>query len=84
MIAVFKKFDKENLFQILCADIVERFQLSLMLTVISLRNILEMSGSEIALLPKSFIRGKGLLDSILSVSEAITLADVARLLRGGV
>ncbi|WVQ94316.1 hypothetical protein IAU59_001395 [Kwoniella sp. CBS 9459] len=64
--SVFKKFEKENLFQIMCADIVERFQLSLMLSVIAIRNMIEMSGSEIAFLPKSFIRGKSLVDSILS------------------
>ncbi|KAK6906918.1 hypothetical protein I203_100907 [Kwoniella mangroviensis CBS 8507] len=64
--SVFKKFEKENLFQIMCADIVERFQLSLMLSVIALRNMIEMAGSEIAFLPKSFIRGKNLVDSILS------------------
>jgi hypothetical protein len=66
-LAVFKKFEKENLFQIMCADIVERFQLALMLSVIALRNMIEMAGSEIAFLPKSFIRGKSLVDSILSV-----------------
>jgi hypothetical protein len=66
--SVFKKFDKENLFQILCADIVERFQLGLMLSIISIRNILEMSGSDVTLLPKSFGKGKSLVDSILSVS----------------
>jgi hypothetical protein len=65
---VFKKFEKENLFQIMCADIVERFQLALMLSVIALRNMIEMAGSDIAFLPKSFIRGKSLVDSILSVS----------------
>ncbi|CAH7686149.1 eukaryotic membrane protein family-domain-containing protein [Phakopsora pachyrhizi] len=43
--SVFKKFEKENLFQMSCADIVERFQLSLMLTMIALRNIIELSGS---------------------------------------
>ncbi|WVQ83537.1 hypothetical protein IAT38_005678 [Cryptococcus sp. DSM 104549] len=65
--SVFKKFEKENLFQIMCADIVERFQLSLMLSVIAIRNMIEMSGSDIAFLPKSFfIRGKSLVDSILS------------------
>ncbi|OCF42545.1 hypothetical protein I317_03661 [Kwoniella heveanensis CBS 569] len=64
--SVFKKFEKENLFQIMCADIVERFQLGLMLSVIAIRNMIEMAGSEIAFLPKSFIRGKSLVDSILS------------------
>lgn len=67
IIAVFKKFEKENLFQIMCADIVERFQLALMLSVIALRNMIEMAGSDIAFLPKSFIRGKSIVDSILSV-----------------
>lgn len=46
---VFKKFEKENLFQITCADIVERFQLWLMLTVIALRNLVEMGSLSISL-----------------------------------
>lgn len=41
---VFKKFDKENLFQLTCADVVERFQLWLMLTIIASRNIVETGG----------------------------------------
>ncbi|KAL4817474.1 eukaryotic membrane protein family-domain-containing protein [Aspergillus spinulosporus] len=39
--SVFKKFEKENLFQLTCADVVERFQLWLMLTIIASRNIVE-------------------------------------------
>ncbi|GAD97594.1 cytomegalovirus gH-receptor family protein, putative [Paecilomyces variotii No. 5] len=38
---VFKKFEKENLFQLTCADVVERFQLWLMLIIIASRNIIE-------------------------------------------
>lgn len=41
---VFKKFEKENLFQMTCADVVERFQLWLMLLIIALRNIVELGG----------------------------------------
>ncbi|KAL8860605.1 MAG: hypothetical protein Q9178_002958 [Gyalolechia marmorata] len=41
---VFKKFEKENLFQLTCADIVERFQLWLMLGIIALRNLIEIGG----------------------------------------
>ena len=41
---VFKKFEKENLFQLTCADVVERFQLWLMLTIIAARNIIETGG----------------------------------------
>lgn len=41
--SVFKKFEKEGLFQITCADMVERFQLFLMLFIIGLRNTFEMA-----------------------------------------
>src|SRR5438045_2769597 len=41
---VFKKFEKENIFQLTCADVVERFQLWLMLVIIGLRNIVEVGG----------------------------------------
>lgn len=41
---VFKKFEKDNLFQLTCADVVERFQLWLMLIIIALRNVVEVGG----------------------------------------
>ncbi|KAF2276636.1 DUF747-domain-containing protein [Westerdykella ornata] len=44
---VFKKFEKENLFQLTCADVVERFQLWLMLLIIAMRNIVEVGGFSI-------------------------------------
>ena len=44
---VFKKFEKENLFQLTCADVVERFQLWLMLMIIASRNIIETGGLQI-------------------------------------
>ncbi|TIA87711.1 hypothetical protein E3P99_03013 [Wallemia hederae] len=53
--SVFKKFDKESLFQITCADIVERFQLMLMLSVIAFRNLIELSGSDFTFLPRAFM-----------------------------
>lgn len=46
---VFKKFEKENLFQLTCADVVERFQLWLMLMVIAMRNVVEVGGLSISL-----------------------------------
>ncbi|KAF2397023.1 DUF747-domain-containing protein [Trichodelitschia bisporula] len=49
---VFKKFEKENLFQLTCADVVERFQLWLMLLIIAMRNIVEVGG--LAVLGPSF------------------------------
>lgn len=44
---VFKKIEKDNLFQLTCADIVERFQLWLMLIIIALRNIVEVGAPSI-------------------------------------
>jgi hypothetical protein len=55
---------------VLSTDIVERFQLGLMLSVIAVRNMIEMSGSDLAFLPKSFVKGKSLLDTILSVCDS--------------
>lgn len=48
---VFKKFEKESLFQLTCGDVVERFQLWLMLVIIASRNLVEvgvwsLSGTE--------------------------------------
>ena len=37
--AVFKKFDSDNLFQLACGDVVERFQLSLYLAIILIMSI---------------------------------------------
>ncbi|CAG8560665.1 11308_t:CDS:10 [Paraglomus brasilianum] len=56
--SVFKRFEKENLFQLSCADIVERFQLSMFLTIITVRNLVELTGTPqtaFSILPTSFI-----------------------------
>ncbi|KAJ3015451.1 hypothetical protein HKX48_004587 [Thoreauomyces humboldtii] len=42
--SVFKRFERENLFQLSCADIVERFQLAVFLCIITLRNLIELTG----------------------------------------
>lgn len=42
--SVFKKFEKENLFQLTCADVVERFQLWIVLLIIGMRNVVEVGG----------------------------------------
>ncbi|KAJ9144104.1 Eukaryotic membrane protein family [Pleurostoma richardsiae] len=42
--SVFKRFEKENTFQLTCADMVERFELWIMLTIIGLRNVVEVGG----------------------------------------
>jgi hypothetical protein len=43
--SVFKRIDREGLFQMSCSDIVERFQLMTMLCVISLRNLVQVNSS---------------------------------------
>ncbi|EMD37504.1 hypothetical protein CERSUDRAFT_114143 [Gelatoporia subvermispora B] len=84
--SVFKKFEKDNLFQITCADIVERFTLALMLCIVAFRNLIELSGSvftfsEGFFLPKSFgwFRGNNVLWTIsypvLTVMASETLVD---------
>lgn len=88
--AVFKRFEKQDLFQITCAgrilgfippslqltpkysDIVERYQLMLMLSFVSWRNLIELSGTEFDFssgVPKSFkwFRGHSLIWTTLSV-----------------
>jgi hypothetical protein len=44
---VFKRFEKDSLFQLTCADIVERFHLWVMLLIIGMRNIVEVGGLSI-------------------------------------
>ena len=68
---VFKKFEKDNLFQLTCADVVERFQLWLMLMIIALRNLVEVG------LP---VLGMGLGSSSLSSFGA----DIGATLRTGI
>lgn len=54
--SVFKRFEKENLFQLTCSDIVERFQQTAFLFVITLRNIIEISESgPSSILPSTFV-----------------------------
>ncbi|CCE63062.1 hypothetical protein TPHA_0D04280 [Tetrapisispora phaffii CBS 4417] len=52
--AIFKKFDKEGLFQITIADVVERFQIIVILTIISVRNLVARYGSSGTILPTSW------------------------------
>ncbi len=66
--AVFKKFEKENLFQLSCADVVERFQLSLYLIIIGLRNLSEMRNS---------LDQKFLIDGLLIPLLIVYLSEIA-------
>jgi hypothetical protein len=64
---VFKKFEKENLFQLTCADVVERFQLWLMLTIIASRNIVETGA-----FTSWFTVGSGLTNQAASFTNSTT------------
>lgn len=52
--AVFKKFDKEGLFQVSMSDLTERFQLSIMLFIITLRNLSQLGSTQLGLIPDSW------------------------------
>ncbi|KAI0465881.1 DUF747-domain-containing protein [Xylaria cf. heliscus] len=45
--SVFKKIEKENLFQLTCSDVVERFQTWIILLIIGMRNVVEVGGLSI-------------------------------------
>jgi hypothetical protein len=62
---VFRKFEKDNLFQLTCADVVERFQLWLMLTIIASRNIVETGAF-------NFVGNLGLGSSFTGQSSTVT------------
>ncbi|SCU78325.1 LADA_0A05094g1_1 [Lachancea dasiensis] len=52
--SVFKRFDKEGLFQITISDIMERFQMFILLTIIAIRNLIASSTSLSTLIPDSW------------------------------
>lgn len=52
--SVFKRFEREGLFQVTIADLVERYQLSLMVVIIATRNILQLNIDQFGLIPYSW------------------------------
>lgn len=52
--SVFKRFEREGLFQLTIADLAERYQLSLMMGIIATRNILQLSIDQFGLIPNSW------------------------------
>lgn len=52
--SLFKRMDKEGLFQLTIADLVERSQLILLLIIIALRNVVAKCKSQSALVPNSW------------------------------
>ncbi|KAF9310432.1 hypothetical protein BG003_008549 [Podila horticola] len=75
--SVFKKFEKENLFQLSCSDIVERFQLSVFVTIITIRNLVELSAappSPFSIRPSVYGRFVDILSRDLVVGSPARLA----------
>ena len=72
---VFKKFEKESLFQLTCADVVERFQLWLMLIIIASRNIIETGGLSWSLSTIGLPSVQGGLNMQVDSSQATFMAQ---------
>jgi len=67
--SVFKKFEPEHLFQLSCSDIVERFQLSLFLMMVTLKNFSDMEWA----VPQHYMMSSVHVFVLVMVSE--TLVD---------
>ncbi|KIK67453.1 hypothetical protein GYMLUDRAFT_156434 [Collybiopsis luxurians FD-317 M1] len=88
--SVFKKFEKDGLFQITCADIVERFTLALMLSIVAFRNLIELNGSQFDfdhggfVLPKSFgwfwFRGHKTINFLWTISYPVLTVMISEML----
>lgn len=72
--AVFKKFERENLFQLTCADITERFQLSAMLLVIGTRNVVEVNTTGI--IPSSWAGWNRWLGALFGPAVVVVGSEV--------
>lgn len=75
--AVFKKFDREGLFQVAMSDLTERFQLSLMLFIISARNIAQLNMTQLGLVvPDSWKSWNKWFGAILGPSMVVLGSEV--------
>ncbi|ODV81818.1 DUF747-domain-containing protein [Suhomyces tanzawaensis NRRL Y-17324] len=72
--SVFKKFEREGLFQITMSDLCERFQLSIMLSIITLRNFLQLG--QIGLIPNSWKSWNTWLGSIFGPGVIVIGSEI--------
>jgi hypothetical protein len=72
--SVFKRFEKENTFQLTCADVVERFNLWVVLLIIGMRNVVEVGGLSVPGAGKEVVgdAGMGVAGSLHSASSLPT------------
>lgn len=74
--SVFKKFDREGLFQISMADLAERFQLSLMLGSIALRNLLQVNAIHSGVIPNSWKSWNNWFGAIYGPSTVVLGSEI--------
>lgn len=74
--SVFKKFEREGLFQVTMADLTERFQLSLMLGIIAIRNLLQLNGKSIGLIPNSWKSWNTWIGAIFGPSTVVIGSEI--------
>lgn len=74
--SVFKKFEREGLFQMAMADLTERFQLSLMLSVIALRNIIQINSIHTEMIPSSWASWNKWLGAIVGPSIVVIGSEI--------
>ncbi|WPK26464.1 hypothetical protein PUMCH_003818 [Australozyma saopauloensis] len=74
--AVFKKFEREGLFQVTLSDLTERFQLSIMLTIIAFRNISQLNSTQIGLTPDSWKSWNKWIGAIFGPSVVVLGSEI--------
>ncbi|RKP30658.1 DUF747-domain-containing protein, partial [Metschnikowia bicuspidata] len=74
--AVFKKFEREGLFQVTLSDLTERFQLSIMLFIIAFRNISQLNSTQLGLTPDSWKSWNKWIGAILGPSVVVLGSEI--------
>lgn len=74
--SVFKKFDREGLFQLTMADLTERYQLSLMLGMIALRNTLQLSSIGQGTVPNGWQSWNNWVGALLGPSIGVLGSEI--------
>lgn len=73
---VFKKFEREGLFQLAMADLSERFHLSLMLGIIGLRNLLQLNLNHFGIIPTLWNSWNRWLGAIFGPSVVVLGSEI--------
>lgn len=74
--AVFKKFDREGLFQVTLSDLTERFQLSIILAIIAFRNISQLNSTQLGLTPDSWKSWNKWIGAIFGPSVVVLGSEI--------